>query len=80
MDDNDTHHDDIHAGYWDDETDMMAAAVLVEVNANSAIMNCIVLLAHEEQQEQEQLQLRNDSLTPNQAYRHQPRQPNILSP
>jgi hypothetical protein len=52
MDDNDTHHDDIHAGYLDDETDTMAAAVLVVVNANSAIMNCI-MLTHEEQQEHE---------------------------
>ena len=77
MDDNDTHHDDIHAGYWDDETDMMAAAALVVVNANSAIMNCIVL-AYAEQQEQERLQLRNDILTPNQAYRHQPRQPKAI--
>jgi hypothetical protein len=45
------HHEDIHTGYWDDETDMMAAAAKVVVNANSAIMNCIVL-AYEEQQEQ----------------------------
>lgn len=47
MDDNDTHHNDIHAVDWDDDTDMMAAAVLVVVNTNIAIMNCI-MLAHEE--------------------------------
>ena len=40
-------------------------------------MNCI-MLAHEEQQEQEQLQLMNDILTPDQAYRHLPRRPKAL--
>ena len=79
-DNNDTahHHYDVHAVDWDDDTDMMAAAVLVVVNTNTAIMNCCIELAHEEQQEQVQLQLMNDILTPNQAYRHKPRQPKAI--
>jgi hypothetical protein len=75
MDDDDApRHHDIHAVDWDDDTDMMAAAVLVVVNTNTAIMNRIIL-AHQELQEHERLQLMNDILTPNQAYRHQPRRP-----
>ena len=78
MDDDDApRHHDIHAVDWDDDTDMMAAAVLVVVNTNTAIMNRI-MLAHQEQQEHKRLQLMNDILTPNQAYRHQPRQPKAI--
>ena len=78
MDDDDApRHYDIHAVDWDDDTDMMAAAVLVVVNTNTAIMNRIIL-AHQEQQEHERLQLMNDILTPNQAYRHKPRQPKAI--
>jgi hypothetical protein len=74
MDNNNTH-DDIHRVDWDDDTDMMAAVVLIIVNNNTEIMNRITH-AHQEQQ---LIQLMNDILMPNQAYRHQPRQ-FILSP
>ncbi len=60
---------------WDDNTTaMMTAAVLVIVNTNTAIMNCI-LLAHEEQWEQELHHLMYKILMPSQVYRYQPRRP-----
>ena len=44
MDDNNTCCHDIHAVDWDeDDADMMAAAVLVIVNTNMAIMDCMML-------------------------------------
>ena len=42
MDDDSTGDSDIHAVDWDDDTDMMAAAVLVVVNMNEVIMDSIM--------------------------------------
>ena len=77
MDDDSTGDDDIHAVDWDDDTDMMAAAVLVIANMNEVMMDSI-MDAYEQEQERERIQLMEDILTPSQAYRHQPRRPKAI--
>jgi hypothetical protein len=55
MDDDSTGDNDIHAVDWDDDTDMMAAAVLVIVNMNEMMMDSI-MDTYEQEQERERIQ------------------------
>ena len=56
MDDNDSDNDDIHEVDWDDDSEMIAASVLIVVNNTAAIMN-MMMLACQEQADQDRMQM-----------------------